>query len=64
MQFISQEQQADETLFLRCYLHCAFHKEVFVLCFWRPIKLNPAEDSGHAQRDAAVLGVLASTAEE
>lgn len=64
MQFLSQEQQAAETLFLRCYLHCAFHKEVFVLCFWRPIKLNPAEDSGHAQRDAAVLGVLTSTAEE
>lgn len=64
MQFISQEQQGAETLFLKCYVHCGFYKEVFVLWFWRPIKLNPAEDSGHAQGDAAELGVLTSTAEE
>lgn len=31
MQFISQEQQGAETLFLKCYVHCGFYKEVFVL---------------------------------
>lgn len=49
----SHLQQWAETLGLRYHSLCAFYKETLystVLCCWSPVKIHPAENSGHPQK--------------